>query len=519
MIRTSLTHPLSIDVLPLANGEIGLTFCPGKQGDSVFGAPWARDLDLDLQAIKAWGTHAVLTLIEEHEFDMLGVRGLGQAVKAQGMAWHHMPIADLGVLDATGLATWTQLSPQLHTLLERGGKLVIHCRGGLGRAGTMAALLLIERGRDVRRAIADVRAARPGAIETFAQESFLRQQGKPFDARMRKVHASLIGGAMGDSLGAEIEFRSLAEIRRRFPTGLRDLPPHQGLRGAITDDSQMVLFTFEGITRAMRRYHERRMCHPPSVIHAAYLRWLRTQNGHPRVQTDDAGLIADRRLWAQRAPGMTCLSALEASQRLGQQAANDSKGCGTIMRIAPVGLLIDRPRVRQMALEVAGLTHGHPTGQWAAAAWAKLLADVLAGKDLETAAKELAQKYAAVPEAAETVAAIRAALTAPRDGRPETVEAFGGGWIAEEALAIGLYACLASDDVEEALRIAVTHSGDSDSTGAIAGHMLGIVHPDAVLNHPWAEVVEGADIMRRLVLNFIAEAAAPEQDRFGSIPM
>ena len=79
MVRTSITHPLRIDDLPLGNGRLGITFCPGKKGDSVFGAAWDRDLDLDMDAIKGWGANAVLSLIEDYEFEMLGVPKLGEA--------------------------------------------------------------------------------------------------------------------------------------------------------------------------------------------------------------------------------------------------------------------------------------------------------------------------------------------------------------------------------------------------------------------------------------------------------
>lgn len=95
--------------------------------------------------------------------------------------------------------------------------------------------------------------------------------------------------------------------------------------------------------------------------------------------------------------------------------------------------------------------------------------------------------------------AMTLALAAPRDGRPETVEPLGQGWVAEEALAIALYACLAGRGFEDALRIAVTHSGDSDSTGAIAGNMLGAMDPEAVLAHRWSAQVEVADVVERLV--------------------
>jgi len=281
----------------------------------------------------------------------------------------------------------------------------------------------------------------------------------------------------------------------------------------------MTLFTAEGIIRAHVRDELKGICHPPSVVHRALLRWLRTQGGKPRVETDDVGLIADRRLWARRAPGLTCLSALEQSPRLGALAQNDSKGCGTIMRVAPVALMVSRDRVQSIALETSALTHGHPTGQLAAAAWAEMLADVAAGADLEETAMRTALQYDRLENGAETARAIRKTLDAPRDGAPETVETLGGGWTAEEALSIALYACLAGKSLDQALRIAVMHGGDSDSTGAIAGNMLGLMDPAAVLKHRWFSVIEGADIISRLVRDFLrlesdSDLAEPMSDAY-----
>jgi ADP-ribosyl-[dinitrogen reductase] hydrolase len=496
--RTSTTHPLRIDSLPLANGQIGLTLCPGKQGDSVFGAVWARDLALDLDAVASWGTDMVLTLIEDHEFDMLAVRGLGEALKARGMEWLHFPIRDVDVPAADSAGLWRGLSRRIHDRLERGGKVLIHCRGGLGRAGTIAALLMIERGQSAARAITEVRSVRPGAVETRAQEQWLRDQASGSSDSAKTLQACLLGGAMGDSLGADIEFHSLVAIQARFPAGVTDLPPYGGQRGAITDDTQMTFFTAEGMIRARIRGQLRGICHPPSVVHHALLRWYRTQEGHSRAETDDIGLIEDRRLWSKCAPGMTCMSALGASGGFGDPARNDSKGCGTIMRVAPVALIAPRDQVRAWAIETSALTHGHITGQLAAAAWAEMLADVAAGEPLERAAERIATEYARLDGGDETAHAIHAALTARQDGRPETVESLGGGWTAEDALAIALYACLRGSGLDECLRIAVTHGGDSDSTGAIAGNMLGVMTPDAVLSHPWATVIQGADIIGRL---------------------
>ena len=221
MVRTSITHPLRIDDLALGNGRLGITFCPGKKGDSVFGAAWNRDLDLDMAAIKGWGASAVLSLIEDHEFEMLGVPKLGEVVKARrGVDWFHFPIRDLDTPTDDAMERWATLSAQLHGTLERGSRIVVHCRGGLGRAGTIAALMLTERGWSAPQAISDVRAVRPGAIETAEQERWVTRRARHYGLPGIRLHSCLLGGAFGDSLGAEIEFLSLDAIRRKYPEGI-----------------------------------------------------------------------------------------------------------------------------------------------------------------------------------------------------------------------------------------------------------------------------------------------------------
>lgn len=173
-MRTSETHPLRVDPLPVGNGLLGLTFCPGKRGDSVYGDPWARDLETDLAAIRAWGATLVVTLMERFEFDLLGVPDLPDRVASHGMGWAHLPIRDVDVPDAAFDAVWPELLLELGRRLHAGERVLLHCRGGLGRTGLVAALLLIEEGAAPEDAIRSVRAARPGAIETRAQEDYVR---------------------------------------------------------------------------------------------------------------------------------------------------------------------------------------------------------------------------------------------------------------------------------------------------------------------------------------------------------
>jgi ADP-ribosyl-[dinitrogen reductase] hydrolase len=172
--RTSLSQPLQIANLPVEPGAIGVTFCPGKQGDSVFGAPWARDLSLDLDVIQSWGASAVVTLVEAHELVSLGVPDLGDRVRDRGIDWYHLPIVDLNAPDKGFEATWPSVATTLRQRVTAGGRVLVHCRGGLGRAGTVAACLLVEFGVTPEEAIQRVRIARPNAIETSAQERYVR---------------------------------------------------------------------------------------------------------------------------------------------------------------------------------------------------------------------------------------------------------------------------------------------------------------------------------------------------------
>lgn len=174
-VRTSNSHPLQIAELHCgpAGGTLGVTFCPGKQGDSVFGEPWQRSLSLDLDVIQAWGARIIVTLVETHELAMLGVADLEEQVQHRHMMWQHLPIRDLQPPGAAFESEWPTAARTLCQTLSAGDKVLVHCRGGLGRAGTVAALLLVEMGVAPADAIRRVREVRPRAIETAAQERYV----------------------------------------------------------------------------------------------------------------------------------------------------------------------------------------------------------------------------------------------------------------------------------------------------------------------------------------------------------
>lgn len=182
--RTSQTHPLRIGTLSLrSGGKIGVTFCPGKKQATAMTGRWERDLDTDLAAIRSWGATHLVTLVETWELAELDVRDLPQRVAALGMTWHHAPIRDGGIPDGRFDIAWKNMLPKLCDALDRGEGVVVHCKGGLGRAGTVASLLLgtYERGLSADAIMALVRAVRPNAIETVVQEQYLRRALVPRD--------------------------------------------------------------------------------------------------------------------------------------------------------------------------------------------------------------------------------------------------------------------------------------------------------------------------------------------------
>jgi len=178
MTRTSLSHPLRIATLEIGSrgGKIGITFPPGKTQPNAMTGSWIRDLDLDLKAIRDWGANHLISLLEPWEFEELKIQDLPKRTEALGIRWHGLHITDGAAPDERFfLDIWLKLGPDLVMELAAGSRAVVHCKGGLGRAGTVAAMLLLENATTTsfEEAINLVRAVRPGAIETIEQVKFL----------------------------------------------------------------------------------------------------------------------------------------------------------------------------------------------------------------------------------------------------------------------------------------------------------------------------------------------------------
>jgi len=532
--KNSQSHPLKIDSLsvPGTRGLLGLTFCPGKVQRDALSGSWERDLDTDLAAIKAWGATHLVTLNESHELTELNVEDLPFRVP-DGIHWHHLPMPEGSAPTKDWEEVWNHHGPTLKNALLGGERVVLHCKGGLGRTGTIAAKLLIEFGIDPDQAIILVRQSRGlGAIENAQQEAYVRSL-RPTPARTEpktrphhrispdkasRYRGCLLAGAAGDALGAPIEFLKLPEILKKYGSdGLRELVPAYGILGAITDDTQMTLFTAEGMLRAHVSRHFDNDSSVTFIVGHAFQRWLTTQGSPSKLQeVEYRGLLSEySELKSARAPGNTCLSALRAKTGFFEPeiAHNDSKGCGGVMRAAPVGLLtasLGYPTAKAFRLgaATAALTHGHPTGYLTAGVLAAVVHELVQGTDLERALEISIHLLRAESSHEGTLEFLEKAIRVAQSGPSRaSLAQLGEGWVAEEALAIAVYCALTAPNLEEGLILAANHSGDSDSTAAIAGNLLGARYGAHEIPDRWLEVLE----LRGLITEMADDlASAPD---------
>jgi ADP-ribosylglycohydrolase len=240
-----------------------------------------------------------------------------------------------------------------------------------------------------------------------------------------------------------------------------------------------------------------------AIVYKAYLRWLQTQTENDAP--DESGwLIRQKELHKRRAPGNTCLSALQ-SKEIGsvKNKINDSKGCGTVMRMAPVGIFYhgDRKRAFKKGVAFSALTHGHPSGYLSGGFLAALIADLLQEENLENSIDNAIKELVEWDDHQEVLEIIELALSLYHNSSDNTfaikiLETIGAGWVAEEALAMSLFCTLKfQNDFEKGVLAAVNHSGDSDSTGAITGNLLGLMLGTAGIPPDWQENLLYKDIV------------------------
>ena len=333
-----------------------------------------------------------------------------------------------------------------------------------------------------------------------------------------KYRGCLLGGAAGDALGYAIEFDREEAIAARYGSrGIRNYRLDKRGLAPFSDDTQMTLYTANSLLCSLAALSAQASggtqdsgsaqassgaptssdapapvsptalaAYAPAQMAQFYVEWMYTQVSPYPLAEPKAWISNLPELFASRAPGITCLNACEAMAS-GAKVVNNSKGCGGIMRMAPAGLINTSPgfsgvELQRLGAQLAELTHRHELGWMPAGVFAHIVS--LLSRDEASSVREAAtQALNTLPEAfpnahylAQLQELLGYTLRLADSAMPdlEAIHALGEGWVAEEALAIGLLCSLRHEnDFEGAITSAVNHGGDSDSTGAIAGNIVG----------------------------------------------
>lgn len=360
--------------------------------------------------------------------------------------------------------------------------------------------------------------------------------------KINQFQACLLGGAIGDALGAPVEFLGIDQIRKKFGAlGIVDFEEYQDGKGRFTDDTQMTLFTAEGLLRAEHRGMLRGI---GGALHQiafySYRRWFITQSSSfAEVQEKlrnpnmlySGWLLSREELFFCRAPGNTCIQALK-DDKMGSidQPINNSKGSGTIMRMAPVGLMFsnDPQKAFEEGCALSALTHGHPSGYLSGGFFAALIAYLVTGEDIKSATWKCLEilneqtQHDEVENAVLKMFSVLKTIT-DRDLDSEDLEKLGGAWVAEEALAISLLCAIYyKNDFEKGIIAAVNHSGDSDSTGAIVGNILGLINGPNRIPEKWQKNLEASNIVLEiaedLAIRCKGDGIEPDRDWWNKYP-
>jgi ADP-ribosylglycohydrolase len=338
-----------------------------------------------------------------------------------------------------------------------------------------------------------------------------------------RVRGCLLGGALGDQLGAAVESDSFDVIAGRFGAdGLHDfsqLPEP----GHFSDETQLTLYTLDGLTEALEWANAGTAADEAACLWLAYLRWYATQEGSfpesapaPQPRWIDGQSV----LHARRAPAGACLSGL-ATGEMGTRARPvnpDAVDGSTVTRSAPFGLLpfVDDQTVQRLATDGSALTHGHPAAHRSAATLATLIRLLVHEQaTLPGAAVAMLARTEQDAGAAELAGRLRTAVELSARGPvapADLTAALGTGRAAEEALSIALYAVLATADsttpeqhFRRGVAAATNHDGDSDAAGSIAGNLLGAHYGEAALPAEWLAALEGPEVILGMADRFLAQ--------------
>lgn len=489
-----------------------------------------------------FGVRHFIDLTEEHE-----LRPYAHLLP-QGTTYMRFPIKDCGT--PKSIEDVDRLLNRIDMLKQQGGCVYIHCWGGIGRTGTIVACHIARNLQDatpeeIMSALRNHYKKMPKAIhrhvpDTVEQEIFIKafvesrmKYNKETTERVHDcIRGSLMAGAAGDALGYPVEFMSRKAILSHYGgKGITQFELHCDGKALVSDDTQMTLFTANGMLMGLTRGYMRGIGGAPEdYVGGAYLDWYYTQTGKKRdiLENDfhytwlrDLPELAHR-----RAPGSTCLRACESIFNH-EEVVNNSCGCGGIMRVAPMGLLqagylhrkencYSAQRLAKAGAEIARVTHKHPLGFLPAAMLTNLLCNLVPlsvneAKEkftdiVEDAIKVMDDIYKGEYREAKsylsqlTRTAVRLALTDTPDA--DAIRQLGEGWTAEETWAIAVFCSLRHiDSPRDAIIAAVNHDGDSDSTGSVAGNIIGAIHGYKVLKEQHLFCPTGKEIDETLELS------------------
>lgn len=336
-------------------------------------------------------------------------------------------------------------------------------------------------------------------ISSVCYPVFNSLKSRAIPTKLERFEGCLLGGAIGDAFGAPLEKHPMKYIEQKFHGKLQHLLKTKDNIAEFTDDTQMTLFTIEGLTEAFLKYTETETKFYKEIL-KAYQNWYKTQTEEFILSMKNRGLMDIPELYQQKAPGNTCISALKTGLfGTKENPINDSAGNGGVMRVAPVGLLYknDAKKAFEVATNIAALTHGNPNGYLPAGFLASLIAHIVQGFNLEeaiTKSKDILKTYKNNEQLLNKIK-LAENLFKENITEDEAINKIGSGWTGDEALAIALYSNLKHNgNFKKTIVVAANHDGDSDTTAAIAGNIAGLMCGTSEIPTSWSKSIQVRDL-------------------------
>lgn len=520
-IRTSMTSPIRIDeaAVPGQAGVIGLTLCPGKNGHSSWGNyRWERDLEIDVQAVSVWDPAVWVNLMEHDEMRRWGVGALPQVAESV-CPYFSLPIIDGQAPGKHFESEWLRVGAVVRESLRSGNRVLLHCRGGMGRAGTVAARLLVEFGMQPDQAIRAVRARRTGAVETAAQVAYVKnlthlkgianleghriaevsiEAATPSPAE--RVRGGLLGLLVGDALGVPYEFKPSTKIPPRqdiemippggYPSSYPNVPP-----GTWSDDGAQALCLVETLVESDGL--------DPEKLGQILLRWR--YHGHAAVD----GIVFD--IGNQTSDALGRIRDGVPALRAGGTHSN-SCGNGSLMRVLGLALWHkgDIDELFELAMRQSMVTHGHLQAQLCCALYCGVARFLLQGEQALPAwnlAISALERHCANDPVRAT------ALQREIIGSAYRLKPTGSGYVVDTLWSAHL--CLNQTDYEACVRTAIALGSDTDTTAAVAGGLAGILYGERAIPTRWITALRGKPLAETALLALEARTDSPCQSPGG----